>query len=670
MRSIVNIAKRYPDKFAMGLLFLLAVLIYANTFNHDYAWDDILVITDNARVQKGFAGIPEHFQKDVRVFASDFTGFRPVTHTTFSIEYELFGLNPMTGHVTNVILFALLCLVIYRSIRLLLPEYQYYFPFLVVLLFLVHPIHVEVVANIKSRDEILAMLFGMLMLNQFLIFHKKGTWTSLVFSLIFMGLASLSKENGIVFAFLPLVVILTLFNDDWRQKVKFLMVTPLLLVIVVGVSFILNGSAPWVFSPVEPAGVLESTFLGNPFVVIDSYWEKIGSAGMLIFRYLGKFFWPYPLTYYSGYNQVPYIDWNHAIVAVAFMVNLVTIVFAIVQTFRKKTRVLNFSILYFYLFITLYLQILFLLSDTMADRFMFTPSLGPSIWVVWGLYTVMRVEPGSEFKVTKEKKIKFGSGKVKLMLGMLGAIFLILSVLTANRNMAWKDTYTLIANDIVHLEDCARAHYYLANELSKKLDHDPNQPKVKDRMFSEYAKAVNITDSAYYAYIDWGINLMRFSMFEKAEDVLKRAASVYPHYPDPWFHLGKAQFYLQKFNESAVNLERSRMLDPLPDETWELLGRSLERSGQFDKATSIIDEAIARNPGNLLFRDVKADIYMDKGEYKASIEHVLDIIDRDPNNPVWWRKVIGLHQLAGDQEGADEYYRTAIHKRILKRSGQ
>ena len=156
------------SKLHIYIIFIFALVVYANTLVNDYTQDDAIVLTDNMYTQQGFKGIPGLLTKDT------FFGFfkkegkdklvsggryRPLTPIIFAIEHQFFGNNPMASHFINIILFGILCVVLYKVLLLLFVEkeykkIQYIIPFFAALLFLSHPIHTEAVANIKGRDEI------------------------------------------------------------------------------------------------------------------------------------------------------------------------------------------------------------------------------------------------------------------------------------------------------------------------------------------------------------------------------------------------------------------------------------------------------------------------------------------------------------------------------------
>src|SRR5690606_6342595 len=131
--------------------------------------------------------------------------YRPVTLSTFAIGKSLYNNNTAVEHFINVLLFALSGCVLFRLLNIWLKKYHIYILLCCVILFILHPIHTEVVANIKSRDEILALLFALLSIFFIHSYIKNGSKKYLFLSCIYFILSILSKENGItILAVIPL----------------------------------------------------------------------------------------------------------------------------------------------------------------------------------------------------------------------------------------------------------------------------------------------------------------------------------------------------------------------------------------------------------------------------------------------------------------------------------
>ena len=163
--------KPHSNWIAIIIIPVAAFALYLQTLPYEYVLDDQIVLTDNQYTNKGFAGISQilttesfagYFgeQKDLLPGAR----YRPLSIVTFAIENQFVGQNSTVSHLLNTLLYAMLCVLIYLTLCLIFKQRtaNWYFtiPFIAALLYTLHPLHSEVVANVKGRDEILAMLFS------------------------------------------------------------------------------------------------------------------------------------------------------------------------------------------------------------------------------------------------------------------------------------------------------------------------------------------------------------------------------------------------------------------------------------------------------------------------------------------------------------------------------
>lgn len=144
------------------LFFLLAFLLYGWTYNFDYSVDDKFILSTIYNTENTFAGF-------VSLFKTWFAGadYRPISFVTFWLERYIAGVsNPHISHIVNVFLFASILCKIYDFIvvsRLYTDSKKLIFlAILSCFIFAIHPNHVSVVANIKARDNLLSMLFGLI----------------------------------------------------------------------------------------------------------------------------------------------------------------------------------------------------------------------------------------------------------------------------------------------------------------------------------------------------------------------------------------------------------------------------------------------------------------------------------------------------------------------------
>lgn len=189
------------------LLFAFSFIIYANTIPNYYNLDDELVTKKHKYTSQGFSGIKEILTSP---YYSDDMGYsydyRPVVHISFAIEHQLFGESPHVSHFFNALLFACLCVLLFFLLKTLLPASDILI-FIAIALFSSHPIHTEVVASIKNRDELLMMFFSSLSLYIYLKWVDKMHIIAISLAFTLFTLSMLSKSTALPFAFvIPLSV--------------------------------------------------------------------------------------------------------------------------------------------------------------------------------------------------------------------------------------------------------------------------------------------------------------------------------------------------------------------------------------------------------------------------------------------------------------------------------
>ncbi|MEX0595441.1 MAG: tetratricopeptide repeat protein, partial [Candidatus Paceibacterota bacterium] len=192
-------ALKKNSRISLFILTLLTFILYVNTLNHDYVLDDFSVIKENRVVKQGLEGIPTIWKTHYR-FGYGFqqaNSYRPLTLTVFAIQWKLSPDNPHLAHWFNVLIYILLIYLIFRFLSQLLETDQQLTIFITCLLFVAHPIHTEVVANIKSLDELLASGFSFAGLILLLRYLENRKMNLLITSLILFQAAFFSKESTI-----------------------------------------------------------------------------------------------------------------------------------------------------------------------------------------------------------------------------------------------------------------------------------------------------------------------------------------------------------------------------------------------------------------------------------------------------------------------------------------
>lgn len=192
------------------IIFLVSTAIYLNAIPNDYNLDDELVTQNHVLTSRGISALGEIFSqpyyKDAQGYSYD---YRPVVLASFAIEHSIFGKSPQVSHTINVLLYGVLCILLFSCLSLLLGREYLLLSMVASLLFAVHPTHTEVVASIKNRDELLALIGALGSLRFTIQWADKKKATALLLSFLLFVLGLMSKLSITSFAVLiPISLIL------------------------------------------------------------------------------------------------------------------------------------------------------------------------------------------------------------------------------------------------------------------------------------------------------------------------------------------------------------------------------------------------------------------------------------------------------------------------------
>lgn len=485
------------------ILFIIPVLLYLNTVTNEYALDDSIVITQNSYVKQGFKGIGKIFSTET------FTGFfkkkkdlvqggryRPLSVASFAFEHALYGEKPGLSHIINALLYGLLCMVLFELLRHLIlyldPKARNVsVAFLAVLLFAIHPIHTEVVANIKGRDELLAGLFFLL---SFLCLLKSFTNSSIYLSLatgVCFFLALLSKENAI--ALIPVAILLIVFRTKaWNIKALRL-----------GFLFLIVGASSYLLIRYRVigsfSGSVSQELMNNPFFEAHNG-EKIPTILYTLLLYLKLLVFPYPLTYDYYPYHIALQTWTAPWVIISALLHLLLII-AGFYFFRKKS-IISFAILFYFILLLPVSNLFVNIGSFMNERFIFLPSIGFALIAGNLLDDII-------FRKKEEAVPR------KVGIALLTLILLFFSFITVNRNTIWKNNLTLFTHDVKISSGSAKGNCAAGGilyETALKTDSQRN----------------------------------RKEMLKESVDYLDKAISIYPNYVDALLLSGNAHFELNR----------------------------------------------------------------------------------------------------------------------------
>ena len=497
-----------PDfKFKLLLLVFIAIALNANTLFNQYVLDDAIVITDNDFVAKGIHGIPDilsqsYFKGYKKLENLEFSGgrYRPIALVVFALEHQFFGANPKVSHLINVLLFALLIALLYYLLQKhIFKEQNNYLAFVTCLLFAVHPIHTEVIANVKGRDEILTFILIIVSLISIISYiNTKRVWLFIA-GLISFFLALLTRESAVTFVAVVPLVLYYFCNQSIKKSLLFSI--PLVLVTIgyLLLRFSIVGVSPAPISDITNAPFLYATAS-----------EAFATKVFVLTKYLWLLIFPHPLIFEYGYNHIPYVS----IKSISFILSSLLFIGLTVYaafTFKKKS-LFSFSIFYFCITLFLVSNLIVDIGTPLSERLLFQPSLAYCIVVAALLLKA------------KEKFGLYGSG-------ILILIIILFSIKTYSRNADWKDYETLVLTDVTAAPNSVRINQFAMNiYLSKSNEtHDTlsrNQDLRKGTYYGE--KMLQICPKVPDIYFNLGYTYYNLFNYNKAAELWKKGIKYEP----------------------------------------------------------------------------------------------------------------------------------------------
>ena len=367
------------------ILVVVVLILYGNSINYEFTIDDNIFYVKHSSVQKGIPGIAEVFTHGSLEKYNGMTGvqpYRPVTLTSFAIQKQLFNNDPAKAHLINVLLYVVLVLVLFNVLLKLFPATNPMVSGLIVLLFAVHPIHTEVVCSVKSQDELLSALFGLLALSYAASLVKAEKYSAKygILSMFCFALALLSKEGAFAMILIFPLVFWMLLSQPIKRSILYSLP-------YVGIAIIFL----WVRSAVlsGQAQNYQNTVLENVLYNASGFAEASATKMAILFHYLRLLFVPWQLSWDYSYNEVPLVNWSSATAWIGLLLYAGILGFALVNI--KKKPAIAFGIFFYLIMLAPTSNFFFLVGATLSERFLFFPSVGFVIAVVFCLAQILKI---------------------------------------------------------------------------------------------------------------------------------------------------------------------------------------------------------------------------------------------------------------------------------------
>jgi len=606
----------YPGGMWIGLLAAaLGFILYFNTLGHQYTLDDFSAIKENWVTKGGLKNLGIIFSTEYRFGSWNSPGslYRPFSLAMFAFEWQLAPDKPFLMHFMNVLLYAATGWVLWNTWRKILVNYPPALTAMAVLFFIAHPIHTEVVANIKSRDEILALLFGTLALNavwKYLHSEKAG---QLIAALAWYGLAMFSKESAITFlALIPLT--LWFFSDKPLSKI---LSTSALMLIPAGVFLLIRHQVLGKQSYAEVFSILDNFIVGTTdpaYRAANPGIDRLASAFMMCGRYLQVLIFPHPLVCDMGFPQVKPVGWGEWKAIAGFVVYVGMFIWALMNLGKK--HFLSFAILFYLIGFSLFSNVLVLIGTSYGERLQYIPSLGFVFALAWAICKI--------FKINDLKDIWNPNGKGTLVWGIAGFLLMAYSLKTVFRNGAWYDSASLYAADVPTSPNCAKLNYHNALEVTKGgLDEKSGELTNREQVekgVAAYTRTIELYPEYHDAYGSRGLAYFRLGQYDKAFEDYQVAIKYRPNDAKVLSNMGFIYFMRGQLDKAEEVYRKSILYDPRFVDARRNLGAVMAMKKNFPAAMEQWQEGLKYEPNNATLLFYMGSAYKDMGQPEKSTE--------------------------------------------------
>lgn len=543
-------------KYLFWLVIILALtfLVYLPILNNNFlkTWDDNRYVLENNEIQ-------ELSPKTIgKMFTLYYDGhYHPLTLISLSIDYNSGGLNPKGYHIHSLILHLLNALLVFAFLYLLFRKQNTLIPLITAFFFGIATMHIESVAWVSERKNLLFSLFFLLSLLAYIKYTENGNpWIYLVSLLMFL-FSILSKSSAISLAFTLILVDLYYERKIFHRQVLFEKIPFFLLAVIFGVIAIYAQKSTWG----EDLSQEHYTLLQR---IMFSGYAYVMYAAKLVFPFRMSGFYPYPAE----------INTTVVLTCISFVFLTILSVAGAVYLFRKQ-RMTAFAILFFSVNIFLLLKIFEVPAGDylMADRYAYIPSIGIFLLMAAGLHSLLISKP----------LVKY-TGR---MLFILYSLFIMLQ--TFNRVPVWEDDISFFSDIILKYPDVKTA--WTNRGAVRKENHD-----LKGAL-SDFNKAIEIGTPDYRSFSNRGSVYTEIGDFQNALSDYKQAIALKPGHPQILADYGFALMQTGDLKGALDAYNRSLEIKQFNPEVYTNRGTARYKSGDFQGAIADYETASKQNPG-------------------------------------------------------------------------
>lgn len=606
--------------------------------------DDQYYILDNPDIK----GLTFKFLKTM--FTNYYVGnYEPIAMLTYAIEYKIAGLSPFIYHFTNFVLHLLNTFLVFIFIRKLSGNNL--IAALTSILFGIHPLHLESVAWVSERKDVLYAFFYIAGLVSWLRFRESKDWKIYVLTLMLFLFSCMSKAMAVWFT---LVLILIDFLLDKNisfklliNKIPFFIISAFFGLLAIHVQKV-QGASTFINNVGGIYSTVHKIFLANYSLFFYFYKMLIPSGLAVIHPYPNIFDGRLPLIYY-----------------IAPVVNIV--IFGLVIFSLKYSRKVVFGYLFFFVNIFQVLQVLSIGSAIAADRYFYISSIGIFYFIAVGFNGIY-------------SNPKY-AGLRQFLLFIASSVIIVYAIITFNRVHVWKNSGELWTDMIKtypnnELPYFNRGGYYFElkqkdlalNDFTSAIDKYPKytgaivarltlllEKKDNDKAIQDLSRLIELVPGKSEYYIRQGILYRETQQNKLAMEDFEKAMKIDPTNFACYMNIAIQQCIDGKFDMASKNFNKAIELSPKTAELYSNRGNMYTMMNNPQKAIEDYTRSLSMDSTLTFAYLYRAFLYFDMKEYDKASHDLKIVLRKEPNNPNANLKMSLIYTNLNDKKNALEY---------------
>lgn len=598
----LKLKKDPVPQWHLPLILIISFIIYIPALNAGFVnWDDPDYVGENNFLIRDLSNLPELFNVNNTVQGN----YHPLTMTSLAINFAISKDAAWSYHLFNLIFHLINCILVYR-LALLLSKNNSLIAFVTSLLFGVHPLHVESVAWVSERKDVLYALFFIAGHISFTKYIDTGSKKQYWLTLLFVVLSLLSKPAAVIFP-VSLLCIDVLRNRKFSfklltEKIPFLIPAIILGLLTIGAQ--------------KEVGATGEEYFGLGKNILFGFYG--------IMMYFVKMIVPYGLSAFY-----PFPPLNEPLSVAYYIGPVFAILLAVVSYLTwKKYRFVAFGIGFYIVNLLLVLQVFSVGSAVIAERYTYVPYIGL-------------------FFIAGHLISRFAKGNMVKAYSIIAPIALIYSVLSFLQARTWKSGETLWDN-VIKNQPCSRAYSARATLFRRDANQFRDQAaQLMDQKRTQEANQKNEqANSNYKKAIEYYTEAVKLNAID--QESYNNRANIYMD--------------LNKFDSALIDYRHSLRIKPDYYVAMDNIGAMYARRAMYDSALYYFTKAIEVKPDYKPVYNNRAIVYLNTNRFKEAINDWQSYLRYDPDDPDILNSIGECYRKLGQNEDALKYINMALQR--------